>query len=168
MLRPAADRSVFVWVLLVTVVVLALSGPPSGGATSASTVAPFVQTGVRVVPLYTGWNLVGWTGPERDPASIAAGIDGLQALFLFDSVSQSFASYRPGASAFNDLSVAPAGAGVWILMDQATLWSPPGAEAPRVVPLSAGFNLETWTGPSDSAVSAALAGLGCSARAAFA
>ena len=81
----------------------------------------------RAVSLRSGFNLVTWTG--GDGAAVAdaiAGLNGLEALFLWDAAAQTFLIFNPALpSALNTAKTIPHGAGVWVLMGQNGTWNQP-------------------------------------------
>ena len=81
----------------------------------------------RAVSLRRGFNLVTWTG--GDGAAVAdaiAGLNGLEALFLWDAAAQTFLIFNPALpSALNTAKTIPHGAGVWVLMGQNGTWNQP-------------------------------------------
>ncbi|MCZ6544243.1 MAG: hypothetical protein O6913_00870 [Chloroflexi bacterium] len=130
----------------------------SNGAPNTATEVPLPPPAVEedppaiastTVTLEQGWNLIGlrqtWLLDELAP-SLPPGISGL---FGFDAPTQSFLTWAPGLPpSLNTLAVVSNTAALFVLFDgpPATILDlpPPVAEP---IPLTAGFNLVTWTGP---------------------
>ena len=125
---------------------------------------------LAAVILEPGWNLVGWMGADAAADATAASIVGeFQALYAYDSLVQQFQFFGgPTSPTFlNTLDALPFGAGVWIFVQEESLWIQPAPWWERSVDLQPGFNLALWTGPSNTPIDEALAGLGSSLIAAF-
>ena len=112
-------------------------------------------------PLVVGWNLVGWTDAAELVANATASIEGaFDALFTYDSATQQFRRFDADAPpVLNTLTELQQGDGLWILLRSGGVdWPQPLITSARAVPLDAGFNLVTWTGPDLTSVEVAVAG----------
>ena len=81
------------------------------------------------LPLARGFNLVVWTGREgRSVADAAASLGGsLNAVFTWDSITQSFRSFSPTAPTFlNDAGILRLGEGVWVDVSRDVTWDQGG------------------------------------------
>lgn len=127
-------------------------------------------TTARTVPLEIGWNLVGWTGESTAlPQAIATIQDQTDAAATFDAASQRFQTWNADAPAFlNSLAAISPDAGIWVRVANATEWPQPLTIGPRQVPLTVGFNLVAWIGPSQTPVEEAIAALADAVDAVFA
>ncbi len=83
--------------------------------------------------LVSGFNYVGWSGPELAP--LADAIAGIRAdvfsAFVWDAEAQEYLVYwRDAPSALNltTLDVIPFARGIWLLMDQAATWNQPARD----------------------------------------
>ena len=135
--------------------------------TTAQDPAP---TTARTVPLDIVWNLVGWTGESTAlPQAIATIQDQTDAAATFDAASQRFQTWNADAPAFlNSLAAISPDAGIWVRVANATEWPQPLTIGPRQVPLTVGFNLVAWIGPSQTPVEEAIAALADAVDAVFA
>ena len=136
---------------------LSLEGPPPDGS--------------RAAQLLPGWNMVGWTGPATTPTEATAGIAAsIGAVFAWEAQAETFLRFDPAAPPFlNSLTEFSTGEGLWLFVPPPALlfWEQPEFTGPRSVPLQAGFNLVTWTGPDGASVADAVAGLGGALRSLF-
>ena len=125
--------------------------------------------GTRAVDLAAGWNLVGWTAAATPAAAVAGSLTGvLESLHTFDAEAQSFETLNASRPSFlNSLTEVGAGDGLWIFAEGAVRWQQAVLVEERTVALSAGFNLVTWTGPSNTPIDAPLEGLGAALEIAF-
>ena len=123
---------------------------------------------LTAVTLQPGWNLVGWMGEAAVANATASIVGPFQSLFTYDAALQDFRSFRPESPVFlNTLETLAFGDGVWIFVEQETDWFQPAPWWARSIDLLAGFNLITWTGPNNTPIDEALAGLGSALIAAF-
>jgi hypothetical protein len=95
------------------------------GATTLS--VPGQRPGTTQIPLYAGWNMVGFPASEpRDPAAAIASIAGQVSTILGydpESPENPWSRYQPAAPAFaNDLGLLQPSWGYWILATQACMW----------------------------------------------
>ena len=126
----------------------------------------FVSTNVRRTSppgagyLWPGWNLVSWMEPGAMP------LDGLpegtfRSAFTYSAPTQSFRAYSSALpSELNELRWLRFGDGVWLYVDRpaGSVWKQTPALQERIVKLSAGMNLVTWT-PEARPVGEAVGGL---------
>lgn len=111
------------------------------------------------------WNLVGWHGPPTPVAEAIAGIAAqIDALFVFDTVTQGFLSFRPAAPpSLNSLITLETGQGIWLrrLDPRGTsiVWEQPAGALLPAVQLRAGANLVLWRGADGLAIADAVAAL---------
>ena len=87
----------------------------------------------RSVALVSGFNYVGWSGPELAPlADATAGISAdVFSAFLWDAEAQEYLVYwrdAPSALNLNTFDDIPFARGLWLLMDQATTWLQPARD----------------------------------------
>ena len=87
----------------------------------------------RSVALVSGFNYVGWSGPELAPlADATAGISAdVFSAFLWDAEAQEYLVYwrdAPSALNLNTFDVIPFARGLWLLMDQAVTWLQPARD----------------------------------------
>ena len=114
------------------------------------------------VRLVRGWNLVGATssGSAEDLTTAVEGT--VAAIFVWDTATQGFHAFTPDLPHPNAaLTEIARGQGMWIRIDDAAgaVWRRPTFAAERSVALEPGFNLVTWTGPTGTHVTEAIAGI---------
>ncbi len=83
-------------------------------------------SGMQLVELSLGWNLVPWRGADGSPALEATrGLgDALDVLYTWNAATQRFASYLPRFPQLNDAPVElGAGEGIWLRVNRETEWS---------------------------------------------
>ena len=116
----------------------------------------------RTLALGSGFNLVGWTG-NTAVAEALAGIDGnVGGVFVWDPRAERFLSFNPNVPAIiNDLEELGLGDGLWINIDDpdGATWTQPAFAGARSVDLVPGLQLAIWTGPDDTPIDEAIAGI---------
>ena len=124
--------------------------------------APPALSASHSLTLRPGGNLVGWTG-ATPVAEATASISGqYDAIFTFDAATQAFQVFRPaGLPLLNSLENLALGDGAWVNVTNpnGAVWQVPVVDSPRDVPLGAQFNLVVWTGPDETSVADAVAGI---------
>jgi hypothetical protein len=74
------------------------------------------------IPLYIGWNMIGWYNASDTLASSLGGnISGCQMMSWFDAVNQTFKTYIVGGPSTFDFTVT-AGMGLFVLVNTASVW----------------------------------------------
>ena len=123
----------------------------------------------RSVHLEPGWNLLGWTGSSATAAEALRFAPALaRPVYSFDGADQAFRSYQPGTPApVNSLRDLEHGDAVWLFSEERTIWPQPAVRRARAVPLVAGFNLVSWTGPTHTTVEDALVSIVAGVTAAY-
>ena len=111
----------------------------------------------RTIELVPGWNLIGWTGATSVEDALTTLSPSPEALYTWDPIAQTFASFRPSQPAGNSLSDLAFGDGVWIYTAAGGQWEQPGFSEARSVFLHGGFNLVMWTGPNGTPPETAIA-----------
>lgn len=133
---------------------------PSGEVDSAAgpdEALPSPASASEPVFLHPGWNVVGWTESTPVDEAMAPIADNIDAVFTYDSGAQTFRRYAPGApAALNSLQTLRPGDGllIHVVGPGGVAWTRPGVGAPLDLALRPGFNLVTWTGPSQGVVTA--------------
>ncbi len=143
-----------------------LVGAPAGGAPEVAdaheirvqqeadaAAAPF-----RTVTLLPGWNLVAWTGASTVAEATASIAGDFSALYTFDAATKEFRLFGgPDSPIFlNTLDEVQLGDGVWIFVEEETVWLQPQPRGGRSVGLLTGFNLVSWTGADGTPIAEAL------------
>lgn len=116
----------------------------------------------RIVPLGSGFNLVGWTGATPIEEALATVDGSFTSVFVWDPLAEVFRSFNPDAPSFiNDLEELLLGDGLWINIDDpgGATWTQPDFIGARSLNLVPGLQLAVWTGPDGVAIEEALAGL---------
>ena len=121
----------------------------------------------RVVPLRAGWNLVGWSGPTLPVGEATASLAGAFDAVLSWSPERGYDTYRPQSDSVNTLSHLSQGTAVWIHLTRDAAWPQPRQTAAARLPLQAGLNLVTWSGPDGTPVAQAVASVGGALRAVY-
>ena len=89
-------------------------------------------TAARSVALFSGFNFVGWSGPELTPLAEAIASLGtaVRSAFLWDPEAQEYLIYfRDAPAGLNTLDFfLPYSRAVWIFMDAATTWNQPARD----------------------------------------
>ncbi|MCZ6544637.1 MAG: Ig-like domain-containing protein, partial [Chloroflexi bacterium] len=88
-------------------------------------------TAARSIALVSGFNFVGWSGPELAPLEDAiAGIrDLVRSAFLWDPEAQEYLIYfRDAPAGINTLDVIPYSRAIWLFMDGAATWDQPARD----------------------------------------
>ena len=111
--------------------------------------------------LRPGLNLAGWTGAGADAAALFKAIPQLRVAYARDDATGGFRwAARDGSG---DLTALAPGMALWLALGGTgpALWTRPvlPPDAVGLVPLRAGWNLVTWTGPDGIAAREAFAGL---------
>ncbi len=160
--QAARNRLIVLPVFVAAAAVLAGAGLAGVGGGAARVSAQDVDDGPsHIVELEPGWNLVGWTGDEA-AASEALSFAGAlsQPAYSFDATAQAFRTYEPGLPAsLNSLQELEYGTAVWVFAEEPVEWRQPAVVSARDVALVAGFNLVTWTGPTQTLVADAAASI---------
>ena len=86
----------------------------------------------REVDLHTGFNLIGWTGPELAPISdVVAGLgDAVESVFMRIPGTERFQSYFASGPGFvNDLESVPYSRALWVKVTSDVTWTMPGRDS---------------------------------------
>jgi hypothetical protein len=87
------------------------------------------------VSLTEGFNFVGWSGPDLTPiVEAVAGLgDAVEAVFLWDSITQLLTFRTALPVALNTLTALPYAGAVWVLVSEDVEWSQPAWAPPLAV-----------------------------------
>lgn len=117
----------------------------------------------RTVSLLPGWNFVAWTGDTTAVADAVAGIVAPAGadltFFAWDAAQLQFRTFNASLPPFvNSLTEFAPGEAIWVLVvaSGTASWEQPITVGARLVPLSSGFNMVSWTGPDATPVDVVL------------
>jgi hypothetical protein len=139
---------------------------------SAGNTSEYGRNFIPPVPvlLVAGFTPVGWfAGSTAASEAFAPLGERLVAAWRFEAATQTWASYRADFPFLSTLERLEPGDALWVQLraGRRVVWEQPAFTiGERAVPVRAGLNFATWTGPS-TGVEAALAGLGDGVEAVF-
>jgi hypothetical protein len=121
------------------------------------------------IRLEEGWNIISLplqpveSAVDKLISSISGKVD---AIYGFNSATQSYQTYIPGESS-NDLLSAEAGRGYWVYMNDAATITYTGTASPKSYKLSSGWNLAGFNSTTPLTTSEAVKSLGTSLQAVY-